>query len=41
VNELLPVASGIVLGAILAYLRPTLRLRIEAVLTILLALSRP
>lgn len=35
-NELLPVASGIVLGAILANLRPALRLRNVAVLAILL-----
>ncbi len=35
-NELLPIASGIVLGAILAYLRPALRLSIEAALAILL-----
>lgn len=35
-NELLPVASGIVLGAILAYRCPGLRLRIVSVLAILL-----
>lgn len=35
-NELLPVASGIVLGAILAYLRPAQPLRIQAVLAVLL-----
>jgi hypothetical protein len=36
VNELLPVASGIVLGAVLAYLRPGLRRHSAAVLAILL-----
>jgi hypothetical protein len=36
VSELLPVASGIVLGAILACLCPGLRLRIGAVLAIFL-----
>ena len=35
-NELLPVASGIVLGAIVPYLHPGLQLWIVAVLAILL-----
>lgn len=35
-NELLPIASGIVLGAVLAHLRPALPLRIQAALAILL-----
>lgn len=35
-NEFLPVVSGILLGSVLGFLRPGLRLRIGAVLAVLL-----
>jgi hypothetical protein len=35
-NEFLPIVSGIVLGSILGYLRPELRLRVGVVLVVLL-----
>jgi hypothetical protein len=38
-NELLPIMSGLVLGAALGYVRPQLRLRVGIILGLLLAIT--